>query len=165
MRSRACSWSSDRDGGAYDFTTGGSVYSPVFDPAWSNEVERGYADVIELENDWDANPNGEGYLQHLEDLPDVRRELEREGIQWGRMVYEDAYQTLAARETATHRAGRANAEPQDLTSTTLPDISSETPGVPVPRDSLLPTLPEATVSSSEPPLESPEEPLPTQELP
>ena len=98
-----------RDGGAYDFTTGGSVYSPHFDPEWSNEIQRGFADVVELENDWTANPNGEGYAKHLEDQPDVRRELDREGREWGRMVYEDAYQSLAARETAAHRAGRANA--------------------------------------------------------
>jgi len=98
-----------RPGGAYDFTTGNGVYSPKFDPAWSNDIKRGYADVVELENDWTANPNGEGYAQHLEDQPDVRRELDREGRQWGRMVYEDAYQSLAARETAAHRAGRANA--------------------------------------------------------
>jgi hypothetical protein len=41
--------------------------------------------------------------------PALEREagdLEREGVHWGRMVWEEAYQSLAARETAAHRIGR-----------------------------------------------------------
>ena len=54
-----------RDGGAYDFTTGGSVYMPAFYPQRANTVTRGYAEVVELTNDWHANPNGEGYTERI----------------------------------------------------------------------------------------------------
>jgi hypothetical protein len=101
-----------REGGAYDFTTGKGVFAPIFDPTRTHGVERTYAEVIEASNDWKTQPDGKGYLDILRKPAKEDRyvreraagELEREGIHWGRMVYEDAYQSVAAREVAAHRA-------------------------------------------------------------